>query len=209
MPHLTVPSRKRRRLNNQPTSKKNDKQLINDLLQTIEKQRISIENLEATIVLLRNDIQELQNKVNNSIDDDNQQCNRNGRNIKKPREREIHAPNGMDSSDEDDTTGSLNNFIVTDSNSDWSDSKDYLPVDTESSSESKKEAHFQKKPNTENPTNKKTVITNSEDKCAICLNTFTETDEIKVLDCGHKFHSFELNIWFQQSETCPMCRRQQ
>jgi len=43
--------------------------------------------------------------------------------------------------------------------------------------------------------------------CSICLNAFQETDTIRVLECGHIFHSQCVLEWIKHkfSATCPIC----
>lgn len=44
--------------------------------------------------------------------------------------------------------------------------------------------------------------------CAICTDDFKIGDKIRVLPCFHKFHSDEIDKWFQKSPTCPLCKFQ-
>lgn len=43
--------------------------------------------------------------------------------------------------------------------------------------------------------------------CSICLETFTDGDELIRLPCGHKFHSVCLDPWIRSCGDCPYCRR--
>ncbi|BAT93930.1 hypothetical protein LR48_Vigan02g238300 [Vigna angularis] len=43
--------------------------------------------------------------------------------------------------------------------------------------------------------------------CSICLETFTDGDELIRLPCGHKFHSVCLDPWIRCCGDCPYCRR--
>jgi hypothetical protein len=50
------------------------------------------------------------------------------------------------------------------------------------------------------------------DACVVCILDFQETDAIRVLCCGHAFHSECIKGWFQlkvrkgSCPTCPICR---
>lgn len=43
--------------------------------------------------------------------------------------------------------------------------------------------------------------------CGICLESFTDGDELIHLPCGHKFHSACLDPWIRSCGDCPYCRR--
>ncbi|CAL0320738.1 unnamed protein product [Lupinus luteus] len=43
--------------------------------------------------------------------------------------------------------------------------------------------------------------------CSICLDSFTDGDNLISLSCGHKFHSACLNPWIRSCGDCPYCRR--
>lgn len=43
--------------------------------------------------------------------------------------------------------------------------------------------------------------------CSICLETFTDGDELIRLPCRHKFHSVCLDPWIRCCGDCPYCRR--
>eukprot|EP01017_Pseudomicrothorax_dubius_P010275 TRINITY_DN1364_c0_g1_i4.p1 TRINITY_DN1364_c0_g1~~TRINITY_DN1364_c0_g1_i4.p1 ORF type:complete len:286 (+),score=-2.70 TRINITY_DN1364_c0_g1_i4:359-1216(+) len=43
-------------------------------------------------------------------------------------------------------------------------------------------------------------------ECTICTNTIAKGDIIRVLPCGHMFHSNCLKPWFACNTTCPNCR---
>ena len=40
--------------------------------------------------------------------------------------------------------------------------------------------------------------------CSICLDE--DTENIKTLLCGHKFHKDCIEEWVNKEETCPLCR---
>ncbi|TKY51013.1 E3 ubiquitin-protein ligase RNF12-A [Spatholobus suberectus] len=43
--------------------------------------------------------------------------------------------------------------------------------------------------------------------CSICLESFTDGDQLIRLPCGHKFHSVCLDPWIRCCGDCPYCRR--
>ncbi|KAI5576940.1 hypothetical protein POPTR_009G091200v4 [Populus trichocarpa] len=43
--------------------------------------------------------------------------------------------------------------------------------------------------------------------CSICLESFTEGDELIRLPCEHRFHSACLDPWVRTCGDCPYCRR--
>lgn len=45
-------------------------------------------------------------------------------------------------------------------------------------------------------------------KCAICLGDYVAGEELMILPCTHNFHRTCLQHWLQQSNTCPVCRRE-
>ncbi|CAM9600494.1 unnamed protein product [Ectocarpus fasciculatus] len=42
--------------------------------------------------------------------------------------------------------------------------------------------------------------------CAICLASYQEEEVIKVLPCGHDFHSECLDAWLELKAECPLCK---
>lgn len=45
------------------------------------------------------------------------------------------------------------------------------------------------------------------DDCPICLDKMQpEQSIIKLLVCGHRFHSKCMSIWTSSKDTCPLCR---
>ena len=44
-------------------------------------------------------------------------------------------------------------------------------------------------------------------KCPVCLESFTESCEIKTTPCGHLFHSHCLERSIQTNGNCPQCRK--
>lgn len=43
--------------------------------------------------------------------------------------------------------------------------------------------------------------------CSICLESFTDGDELICLPCNHRFHSVCLDPWVRSCGDCPYCRR--
>jgi len=51
-------------------------------------------------------------------------------------------------------------------------------------------------------------MSNSE-PCSICLEPFKETvDLVRILSCGHVFHSACIDSWLTAHSRCPLCRQQ-
>ncbi|CAM9493340.1 unnamed protein product [Scytosiphon promiscuus] len=42
--------------------------------------------------------------------------------------------------------------------------------------------------------------------CTICLASYEEEELIKVLPCGHDFHSGCLDSWLERKAVCPLCK---
>ena len=42
--------------------------------------------------------------------------------------------------------------------------------------------------------------------CSICIDVIDEKT-ITLKKCGHTFHKFCIQQWYQKSNTCPLCRR--
>mmetsp|Transcript_25292 Transcript_25292/g.51964 ORF Transcript_25292/g.51964 Transcript_25292/m.51964 type:complete len:302 (+) Transcript_25292:73-978(+) len=43
--------------------------------------------------------------------------------------------------------------------------------------------------------------------CPICISDFDLEEELRVLPCGHHFHSSCVDEWLRVNSTCPSCRR--
>ncbi|NXC31416.1 RNF43 ligase, partial [Campylorhamphus procurvoides] len=41
--------------------------------------------------------------------------------------------------------------------------------------------------------------------CAICLEEFSEGQELRIISCTHEFHRECVDPWLQQHHTCPLC----
>ncbi|XP_050837578.1 E3 ubiquitin-protein ligase RNF43 isoform X2 [Serinus canaria] len=46
---------------------------------------------------------------------------------------------------------------------------------------------------------------NSAPVCAICLEEFSEGQELRIISCSHEFHRECVDPWLQQHHTCPLC----
>lgn len=50
-----------------------------------------------------------------------------------------------------------------------------------------------------------------EEECCLCMETFQDTDELRVLPCQHFFHKGCIDRWFAarryQARSCPLCKR--
>ncbi|NXG45750.1 RNF43 ligase, partial [Psilopogon haemacephalus] len=41
--------------------------------------------------------------------------------------------------------------------------------------------------------------------CAICLEEFSDGQELRIISCSHEFHRDCVDPWLQQHHTCPLC----
>ena len=44
------------------------------------------------------------------------------------------------------------------------------------------------------------------ENCSICLELISDSNDIAVLPCKHKFHSKCILNWFSKNMSCPICR---
>lgn len=48
---------------------------------------------------------------------------------------------------------------------------------------------------------------NNNESCSVCLNTFVENENLRILPCMHKYHCKCIDKWlYKQSATCPICK---
>ena len=47
----------------------------------------------------------------------------------------------------------------------------------------------------------------SNEVCSICLEKFTQNEEISLLTCKHQFHKQCVEKWFKKDTSCPICRQ--
>lgn len=43
--------------------------------------------------------------------------------------------------------------------------------------------------------------------CSICLDDFKDGDELRILECCHRFHSNCIDGWMKSHTTCPICKK--
>lgn len=43
--------------------------------------------------------------------------------------------------------------------------------------------------------------------CGICLDNFENEQLYRQLPCQHKFHDSCISSWFEEKNTCPLCRK--
>ncbi len=51
------------------------------------------------------------------------------------------------------------------------------------------------------------VDNHHHENCSICSEIYQFRTIIKVLTCGHVFHSTCINQWLHAHNTCPLCRQ--
>lgn len=42
--------------------------------------------------------------------------------------------------------------------------------------------------------------------CVICQDDFAELDVLKLLTCGHYYHSRCVDKWLKDKQKCPLCK---
>ncbi|KAL8198735.1 UNVERIFIED_CONTAM: E3 ubiquitin-protein ligase rnf43, partial [Gekko kuhli] len=55
------------------------------------------------------------------------------------------------------------------------------------------------------PTGDSASTCSSAPVCAICLEEFSEGQELRIITCFHEFHRWCVDPWLQQHQTCPLC----
>ncbi|KAJ4841266.1 hypothetical protein Tsubulata_041193, partial [Turnera subulata] len=50
------------------------------------------------------------------------------------------------------------------------------------------------------------VEAKSEEDCTICAHSFVEGEKVIGLACSHSFHRECIMTWFEDRDTCPLCR---
>lgn len=46
------------------------------------------------------------------------------------------------------------------------------------------------------------------DTCPICINAYSGTDTVCILNCKHVYHPNCIKEWSKYKMTCPMCKRE-
>lgn len=46
----------------------------------------------------------------------------------------------------------------------------------------------------------------SQEECIVCLMEFEEDEMVKILPCGHMFHTDCIDEWLKRSTFCPLCK---
>ncbi len=47
---------------------------------------------------------------------------------------------------------------------------------------------------------------NTPERCSICYDNLRSFQIVRELNCGHKFHQKCVDKWFENKDTCPLCR---
>ena len=54
---------------------------------------------------------------------------------------------------------------------------------------------------------KKEIFPESNEMCPICIEEYSENDQVKLLPCGHLYHPSCIEPWLTQKSTaCPLCK---
>nr|CAB3268056.1 Gl zinc finger (RING)-10 precursor [Phallusia mammillata] len=48
-------------------------------------------------------------------------------------------------------------------------------------------------------------LTSGGSLCAICLEEFSEGQELRIVPCSHEFHKLCVDPWLREHQTCPLC----
>ena len=49
-------------------------------------------------------------------------------------------------------------------------------------------------------------LSDKNQECSICMDTFTDGDIIEMTECDHKFHAKCVQRWLLEKSLCPECR---
>lgn len=50
-------------------------------------------------------------------------------------------------------------------------------------------------------------VPEDEEQCSICMEAYTDGEQLRVLPCEHRFHTHCVDRWLQTCYHCPLCRR--
>jgi hypothetical protein len=45
-----------------------------------------------------------------------------------------------------------------------------------------------------------------EHSCRVCLEDYSDGEELRVLPCFHRFHKSCIDEWLQRKKLCPLCQ---
>jgi hypothetical protein len=45
-----------------------------------------------------------------------------------------------------------------------------------------------------------------KDYCAVCLEPYAAGDEVKTLQCLHRYHNKCIDVWLAEKASCPVCK---
>lgn len=54
------------------------------------------------------------------------------------------------------------------------------------------------------PGHVETMTTDIANECVVCLDTFNTGEKIRILDCGHYYHTKCIDEWLK-NKNCPKC----
>ncbi|XP_053130544.1 E3 ubiquitin-protein ligase RNF43 [Hemicordylus capensis] len=60
-------------------------------------------------------------------------------------------------------------------------------------------------PRRQTPTGDSVSTCSSAPVCAICLEEFSDGQELRIITCAHEFHRECVDLWLRQNQTCPLC----
>lgn len=53
----------------------------------------------------------------------------------------------------------------------------------------------------------KDAVNNRSTVCGICLDSFQDSDKLRVFNCQHGYHSACIDLWLLKSALCPLCMK--